>query len=398
MKKISVSALDVSGKRVLVRVDYNVPIGSDGTVSDDRRIRETIPTLKSILDRGGCAVLASHLGRPKGKRDPRYSLGPCAATLGSLLGVPVAMASDCTGDPVLAMARSLRRGDILVLENLRFHAEEEGNDGAFAASLAALADLYVNDAFGSAHRAHASVVGVCGHFKTPAAGLLMEREISYLSRLLESPDRPYLAVLGGAKVSDKIELIENLLGKVDALIIGGAMAYTFLRARGIETGASLVETDKIDFARSLEEKASARKVKILLPVDHVEAVSESEAPGKLTSGEAVTAGHAAFDIGPRTSTLFSGEIGRARTILWNGPMGRFEVKGFVTGTRRVAQAIAGATEKGALSVVGGGDSAAAVKALGLEGRLSHISTGGGASLEFLSGRVLPGVAALADAS
>jgi phosphoglycerate kinase len=295
------------------------------------------------------------------------------------------------------MARALGRGDVLLLENLRFHPEEERNDDAFAASLAALADLYVNDAFGSAHRAHASVAAVCGHFKTPAAGLLMEREISYLSRLVEAPERPYLAALGGAKVSDKIELIQNLLGKVDSLVIGGAMAYTFLRSRGVETGASLVEIDKIDLARSLEDEARTRKVKILLPIDHVEATSEQDAPGRLTTGDAVTPGYAALDVGPRTSNLFSEEIGRARTVLWNGPMGRFEVKGFVTGTRRLAQAISAATERGALTVVGGGDSAAAVKAFGLEEKFSHISTGGGAALEFLSGRLLPGVAALADA-
>lgn len=398
MKKAGVSTLDVSGKRVFVRVDYNVPLGPDGRVTDDRRIRETIPTLRSILDRGGSAVLASHLGRPKGKRDPRLSLAPCAGALSPLLGAAVRMAPDCVGEETAAMARSLGRGDLLLLENLRFHPEEEANDGAFAALLASLADLYVNDAFGSAHRAHASVAAVCRHFKSPAAGLLMEREISYLSRLIGSPERPYLAVLGGVKVSDKIELIESLLAKVDALIVGGAMAYTFLMARGVEVGSSLVEADRLGLARSLEEKARARNVKFLLPVDHVEAVSEGEGPGRLTTGEAVTKGLLAFDIGPRTSTLFSEEIGRARTILWNGPMGRFEVKGFATGTRRIAQAIAAASGKGALSVVGGGDSAAAVKTFGLEGRLSHISTGGGASLEFLSGRTLPGVAALADAS
>jgi len=397
MKKICVSGLDVSEKRVLVRVDYNVPLGPDGAVTDDRRIRETLPTLQSILGRGGSAVLASHLGRPKGRRDDRYSLAACARSLGLLLGKPVGMAPDCIGESVGRMARSLARGDVLLLENLRFHPEEEANDNAFAASLAGLADLYVDDAFGSAHRAHASVAAVCAHFKSPAAGLLMEKEISNLSRLIDNPSRPYLAVLGGAKVSDKIELIEKLLGTIDVLIVGGAMAYTFLKARGVETGASLVEDDKIDLARSLEEKARARKVKILLPVDHVEALSEADAPGRLTPGEAVTPGHAAYDIGPRTSTLFSEEIRRARTILWNGPMGRFEVRGFVTGTRRIAQAIAASTEQGAFSVVGGGDSAAAVKAFGLEERISHISTGGGASLEYLSGRVLPGVAALADA-
>lgn len=394
---MSVSSLGVHGKRVFVRVDYNVPVGPDGAVTDDRRIRETVPTLRAILDGGGSLVLASHLGRPKGRRDPKYSLAPCSGALAPLLGAPVTAAPDCVGNEAAAMARSLAPGGVLLLENLRFHPQEEANEPEFAASLASLADLYVNDAFGSAHRSHASVAEICRHFKTPAAGLLMEREIAYLSRLMEAPAKPYCAVLGGAKVSDKIELIENLLTRIDTLIIGGAMAYTFLKARGVEIGASLLEADKVDLARDLEEKARSRGVRLILPVDHVEAASESEAPGKLTTAEAITAGCKAFDIGPRTSTLFSDEIGRARTILWNGPMGKFEVKGFATGTRRIASAIAAATDRGSLSVVGGGDSAAAVKAFGLEGRLSHISTGGGASLEFLSGRILPGVAALADA-
>src|SRR6266850_1774334 len=373
MKKMSVSSLGVHGKRVFVRVDYNVPVGPDGAVTDDRRIRETVPTLRAILDGGGSLVLASHLGRPKGRRDPKYSLAPCSGALAPLRGAPVTAAPDCVGNEAAAMARSLAPGGVLLLENLRFHPQEEANEPEFAASLASLADLYVNDAFGSAHRSHASVAEICRHFKTPAAGLLMEREIAYLSRLMEAPAKPYCAVLGGAK------------------------AYTFLKARGVEIGASLLEADKVDLARDLEEKARSRGVRLILPVDHVEAASESEAPGKLTTAEAITAGCKAFDIGPRTSTLFSDEIGRARTILWNGPMGKFEVKGFATGTRRIASAIAAATDRGSLSVVGGGDSAAAVKAFGLEGRLSHISTGGGASLEFLSGRILPGVAALADA-
>ncbi len=398
MKKLGVGSLDVSGKRVFVRVDYNVPLTPDGAVADDRRIRETLPTLRSIIDRGGSAVLASHLGRPKGKRDARFSLAPCAARLSDLLGVKVGMAPDCVGDETACVARALSPGGLLLLENLRFHPQEEGDDAAFAASLALLADLYVNDAFGAAHRAHASVSAVCRRFAKPAAGLLMEKEIAYLSRLLEAPERPYVAILGGAKVSDKIDLIENLLPRLDALVIGGAMAYTFLKARGVEVGASLVESDRLPLARTLEEKARQRGVRVALPVDHVEAAPGAEAPGRLTAGEAVTPGAAAYDIGPRTAEMFGEQIGRARTILWNGPLGRFEIKGFATGTRRVATAIAGATERGALSVVGGGDSAAAVKAFGLEGRFSHISTGGGASIEFLSGRALPGVAALVDVS
>lgn len=397
MRKLSVVSLDVSGKRIFVRVDYNVPLTPDGKVADDRRIRETLPTLRTILERGGSVVAASHLGRPKGKRKPEASLAPAAGKLSEILGAPVAMAPDCVGEETAAMARALRPGSVLLLENLRFHAGEEANDPEFARSLASTADLYVNDAFGSAHRAHASVAGICSHFRSPAAGLLMEKEIDYLSRLLESPARPFVAVMGGAKVSDKIDLIENLLPRIDSLVIGGAMAYTFLKARGVETGRSLVEADRIDLARSLEGKASARGVRLLLPLDHVEAEAGTEAPGRVTKDVAVAHEASAFDIGPRTAVAFSEEIARARTILWNGPLGRFELKGFATGTRRVATAMASATEKGALSVVGGGDSAAAVKAFGLEGKFSHISTGGGASLEFLAGQVLPGIAALADA-
>jgi phosphoglycerate kinase len=397
MKKAAVASLDVAGKRVLVRVDYNVPLTPEGTVADDRRIAETLPTLRSVLSRGGSVIAASHLGRPKGKRDPRCSLAPCARRLAEILGAPVAMAPDCVGEETASMARALAPGRVLLLENLRFHPEEEANDASFAAALASLADLYVNDAFGSAHRAHASVAAVCGRFPRPAAGLLMEKEIDSLSRLLEAPARPYVAVLGGAKVSDKIELIESLLARVDVLLVGGAMAYTFLKGRGVEIGASLVEADKIDLARTLEEAARGRGVKLLLPLDHVETEPGSDAPGRVSPGQAVRSGAAACDIGPRTADAFGEEVARARTILWNGPLGRFEVKGFATGTRRVAQAIGEATGKGAFSVVGGGDSASAVKAFGLEGRFSHISTGGGASLEFLSGRTLPGVAALADA-
>jgi phosphoglycerate kinase len=396
MRKLSVKALDVSARKVFVRVDYNVPLSADGTVGDDRRIRETLQTLTSILDRGGSVVAASHLGRPKGKRNPQFSLAPCAVALAKLLGKPVTMAPDCVGEATARMARALEPGEILLLDNLRFHPEEEANDEAFAASLAALADLYVNDAFGSAHRAHASVAGICRHFKDPAAGFLMEREIDHLSRLLEEPERPFMAVMGGAKVSDKIDLIENLLPRLNSLLVGGAMAYTFLKARGVEVGRSLVEADRLDLARSLEEKARSKGVKLLLPSDHVEAEPGSDVPSRVTSGEAVSPGAAAYDIGPRSAAAFSEELAGARTILWNGPLGRFETKGFATGTRRIAAAIAAATDRGALSVVGGGDSAAAVKAFDLEGRFSHISTGGGASLEFLSGQVLPGVAALAD--
>jgi phosphoglycerate kinase len=397
MKKATLASLDTSGKKVFVRVDFNVPLTPDGRVADDRRIRSTLPTLRSILEEGGSVIASSHLGRPKGQRKPEMSLAPCAAALQDLIGRPVAIAPDCIGPETAALARDLQPGSILLLENLRFHPGEEKNDADFARALADHADLYVNDAFGSAHRAHASVEGICAHFERPAAGLLMEKEIDYLSRLLASPERPYVAVLGGAKVSDKIELIENLIPRVDAILIGGAMAYTFLRGRGKGTGSSKVEEEKVGLARALEEKAGSAGVRILLPVDHVVSGQDGSTPPGLTRDDQVPEGSAAFDIGPRTAKRFMEEISRAKTILWNGPVGRFEVEGFGSGTRAVASAIVAATERGALSVVGGGDSAAAVKSLGMERGFSHISTGGGASLEFLSGRTLPGVAALANA-
>jgi phosphoglycerate kinase len=397
MNKADVASLDVKGRRVFVRVDYNVPLGPSGAVADDRRIRATLPTLESILGRGGSILAASHLGRPRGKPSADLSLAPCAPVLSSLLGRPVQMAPACTGPDVAALARALEPEGILLLENLRFEPGEEKNDAAFAASLAALADLYVNDAFGAAHRAHASVAAICRHFDRPAAGLLMRREIDYLSRLLGEADRPYVAVLGGAKVSDKIDLLESLLARVDAILIGGAMAYTFLRSQGIPTGSSRVEADKVELAAEILRKAARAGVRILLPVDHVLGDPESGAPIGASKSEAVEEGRAAFDIGPRTAEAFAAQVSTARTILWNGPLGRFEVKGYATGTRRVGAAIAAATRGGALSVAGGGDSAAAIKEMGLEEGFSHISTGGGASLEFLSGRALPGVDALAGA-
>jgi phosphoglycerate kinase len=397
MNKALLSSLDVEGRRVFVRVDFNVPLSAGGAVSDDRRIRASVPTIRAILDRGGSVVAASHLGRPKGKPSAEKSLAPCAPVLSSLLGREVTMAPDSAGAATEALARGLKPGAVLLLENLRFHPGEEANEAAFAASLAGLAERYVNDAFGSAHRAHASVAAICGHFERPSAGLLMEKEIDYLSRLRGSPARPYMALLGGAKVSDKIELIESLLSKVDIILIGGAMAYTFLRAMGTPTGASLVEEEKVGMASELLERARAAGVEILLPVDHVVGDPASGAPAGVTAGAGIADGQAAFDIGPRTAEAFSAEAAKAATILWNGPLGRFEVKGYATGTRRVAGAIAEATSKGALSVIGGGDSAAAVKVFGMEAGFSHISTGGGASLEFLSGRELPGVKALAAA-
>ena len=396
MKKAAVSSLDVSGRRVFVRADFNVPLGPGGVVTDDLRIRATLPTIRQILDRGGSVVAASHMGRPKGKPDPKASLLPCAAVLSSLLGARVELAPGCSGPETTGMASALRPGEVLLLENLRFDPGEESNDPAFAGRLAALADLYVNDAFGAAHRAHASVAAICSRFDRPSAGLLMQREIDYLGRLLESPPKPYVAILGGAKVTGKIELIESLLCHVDRILIGGAMAYTFLKARGVPVGSSLVEEEKLELARSLECKAAEAGVELLFPSDHVLGEPGGDVPLGVSAGEQVEAGKVGFDIGPRTATAFGSAISEARTILWNGPMGRFEVRGFATGTRRIASAISEATGRGALTVVGGGDSAAAVRAFQMEAGFSHISTGGGASLEMLSGRTLPGVAALAD--
>lgn len=397
MNKVSVSDLDVSGKRVFVRVDYNVPLDGSGGVSDNGRIQATIPTLRDILSRGGTVIAASHLGRPGGQVAPESSLRPCAKALGELLATEVRFCPAPSGPEANFAAEALKPGEVLLLENLRFDPGEETNDGQFAAKLASLADFYVNDAFGSAHRTHASVTGICVHFQRPAAGLLLSREIDYLSRLQQSPERPYTAILGGAKVSDKIELVENLLSRVDSILVGGAMVFTFLKSRGVEIGDSLVEEDKLDLARSLTAKAAASGVKLLLACDHVLAQKGKDAPTGVSQDESVPRGMMGFDVGPRTATAFSKVIAKSRTIFWNGPVGRFELRGFSTGTRRLASAITEATSAGALSVVGGGDSAAAVKALGLAGGFSHISTGGGASLEFLSGKTLPGVAALAEA-
>jgi phosphoglycerate kinase len=396
MNKLAIADLDVSGKRVFVRVDYNVPLDGSGLVADDRRIQATLPTLRDILGRGGKVIAASHLGRPGGRVVPDLSLRQCALVLEKLLNSKVGFCPASSGREAEIEAAALRPGEVLLLENLRFDPGEESNDDHFAAALAGLADLYVNDAFGSAHRAHASVSGICGHFEQPAAGILMAREIDYLSRLLDSPGRPYTAILGGAKVSDKIELIENLLPRVNSILIGGAMVFTFLKARGIEIGDSLVENGKFELARELEASARAAGVNLVLASDHVLARSGTDSPEGVSQDDSVPPGMMGGDVGPRTATAFSKVISGSSTILWNGPVGRFEVRGFSTGTRRVATAITEATSAGALSVVGGGDSAAAVKALGLSGGFSHISTGGGASLEFLSGRTLPGVAALAD--
>ena len=396
--RLSIRALDMKGKRVFIRADFNVPL-ENGSVSDDTRIRATLPTLTLASQGGARVIVASHLGRPKGKPDAKFSLAPVAARLKELLGKPVIFASDCVGQEAESRSRALKNGNILLLENLRFHAEEEKNDEQFSRQLASLCDgLYVNDAFGAAHRAHASVVGITKFVKKAAAGLLMERELSYLGKAISNPERPFLAILGGAKVSDKIEVIKNLMKIADAMLIGGAMAYTFFRAKKFTTGKSLVEEDKVDLALTLLGEARERNFRIILPVDHILAHSPDDSAETLASGvEATPADWMGLDIGPRTIELFSKEIAAAKTIVWNGPLGMFEKPEFANGTLAVARAIADATKRGATSIIGGGDSVAAVEKAGVASKISHISTGGGASLEFLAGEKLPGVEALTPA-
>ena len=397
MSKLSIRDLDLAGKRVFVRVDFNVPL--DGQrVTDDTRISETLPTLKLARERGARLVLASHLGRPKGKPDPKYSLRPVAAKLAELTASAVDFAPDCVGPEAEAKSRALEDGGILLLENVRYHAEEEANDAAFSRQLAALCDgLFVCDAFGSAHRAHASVVGITKFVRQAAAGLLMERELAYLGKALTSPARPFVAVLGGAKVSDKIEVVENLMKVADAMLIGGGMAYTFLKSQGLAVGKSLVEADKIDLARRVMQQASEKKFRLLLPSDHVVGAEfKADTQTRITPVAETPDGWMGLDIGPETIAQFSALIAGAQTIVWNGPMGVFEMPAFARGTLEMARAIAAATSRGATSIVGGGDSVAAIHQAGLADKVSHISTGGGASLEFLAGRKLPGVEALTD--
>jgi len=393
--KLSIRDLDLSGKRVFIRVDFNVPI-KNGVIGDDTRVKSSLPTIKYALDKGATVILASHLGRPKGKPAPEFSLRPVASHLATLLGQPVVFAEDCIGEPAKkAVAEAQAGSKVVLLENLRFHAEEEKNDPAFAKQLAELADLYVDDAFGSAHRAHASVEGIIKFLPKAAAGLLMEKELQYLGHAIESPDRPFVAILGGAKVSDKIEVIENMLSKVDALLIGGAMAYTFFKAQGLPVGKSLVEDDRLDSARSILATAKSRGVRLELPVDHVVAPKlEAGAPTEvLAVTDPAIGDRMGLDIGPKTAANYAGVLTGAKTVVWNGPMGVFEIDAFAKGTLAVAQAVADV--KGT-TVIGGGDSVAAIHKAGLADRVSHISTGGGASLEFLGGTVLPGVAALTD--
>jgi phosphoglycerate kinase len=387
--KLSIKDLDLKGQRVFIRVDFNVPL-KNGTIGDDTRIKSSLPTIQYALDHGATVVLASHLGRPKGKVNPEMSLRPVADRLAALLGKPVSFAADCIGDEARAAT-----GDVVLLENLRFHPEEEQNDPAFAKALASLAGRYVNDAFGAAHRAHASVEAITHFFERPAAGLLMEKELQYLGHALEKPERPFVAILGGAKVSDKIDVIQNMLGKVDRLLIGGAMAYTFFKSRGVPVGKSLVEDDKIGEAKAIEADAKARGVTLLLPTDHVVTVKiEAGATNEvLAVGDAAIGERMGVDIGPASIAAYTAAIADAKTVVWNGPMGVFEIDAFAKGTNAVAQAVAAVH---GTTIIGGGDSIAAVKKAGIADRITHISTGGGASLEFLGGQTLPGVAALAD--
>ena len=398
MKKLSIDNVDLKGKRVLVRVDFNVPFDENLQITDDIRITSALPTIKKIIKEGGKTILMSHLGRPKGSPNPKYSLKPVAVRLRELLDCEVKFASDCIGDQVKAIVNSLKDGEVLLLENLRFHAEEEKNNPEFASQLAELVDVYINDAFGSAHRAHASTEGVTKNIKINAAGYLMQKELDYLGSAVSNPERPFTAILGGSKISGKIDVIENLLPNVDYLLIGGGMAYTFYKAMGLEIGGSLLEAEKIDLAKEMLERFKTSKAKVILPKDVVVTKEfNNDSPSHVVEIDSIPSDEQGLDIGPKTIEEFGVIIRKSKTVLWNGPMGVFEFDNFAKGTDAIAQALADATADGAKTIIGGGDSAAAIKKAGLDDKVSHVSTGGGASLEFLEGKVLPGVAALNEA-
>ena len=395
--KLTVEDLQVKGKRVFVRVDFNVPQDENLKVTDDTRIRESLKTIQYLSDHGAKVILAAHLGRPKGKKNDKYSLKPAAVRLSELLKKPVVMMPDCVGDAVKAEIAKMKDGDIALLENVRFYEQEEKNDPAFAKQLAELADLYVNDAFGAAHRAHASTEGITKFLPQSAAGFLMMKEIKYLGKALANPELPFVAILGGSKISSKIDVIKSLMGVVDVLIVGGGMAYTFLKARNFEIGKSLCENDKLDLARQLVTQSIDTDVPLLLPIDHVVADAfDAKANTKIVPRGGIEPDWEGLDIGPQTVEKFSHFIKTAKTIFWNGPVGAFEMAPFAKGTQAIAQLVAEATDHGAISIVGGGDSVAAVTQMGLNNRMSHISTGGGASLEFMEGKELPGIAALTN--
>jgi len=397
MKKLSIDNVDLKGKKVLVRVDFNVPFDENFQITDDIRITAALPTIKKIIAESGKCILMSHLGRPKGAPNPKYSLKPVAVRLGEILQRDVKFAPDCIGDQVKAIVKSLANGEVLLLENLRFHSEEEKNDPAFAQQLSELADIFINDAFGSAHRAHASTEGITKYIKICASGYLMQKELAYLGSAIANPARPFTAILGGSKISGKIDVIENLLPKVDNLLIGGGMAYTFYKAMGNEIGTSLLEAEKIDLAKETLEKFKGANAKVLLPKDVVVASEfKNESPALTVDSDKIPSDKMGLDIGPRTIEDFVEVIINSKTIIWNGPLGVFEFDNFAKGTNAIANALAKATINGAITIIGGGDSAAAISKAGLDDKVSHVSTGGGASLEFLEGKILPGVAALND--
>lgn len=396
MPKLTIDDLQLEGKRVLLRADFNVPLDDEGRITDDRRIRSTLPSIEKVLSAGGKTILVSHLGRPKGKPDPQLSLRPVAERLGELLGKEVRFLSDCVGEEVEKEVAELKPGECLLLENLRFHSGEEANERGFSRKLAGLADLYINDAFGTAHRAHASTYGVTRYLSQRAAGYLMQKELNYLGKALTNPRRPFVAVLGGAKISGKIEVIANLLRKVNSLLIGGGMAFTFLKAQGLEIGKSLLEEDKLNLAHNLLQNAKDRGIGFILPSDCLIAQQIEGDEVRTVSVDAIPPEWMAVDIGPKTIEQFLDKLKEAKTVVWNGPMGIFEKEKFAQGTKRIAEVLAQITQEGATTIVGGGDTAAAVYQAGYEEKMSHISTGGGASLEFLEGKRLPGVEALTN--